>query len=103
VCSVSRLRLRPGWTAPDATPHTGLVVPTAAASAGTSILIETDAHGTPLPLAVGQDASTNAVLAALMVTVGVAAAATFLILLLRRHRDHRRMSRWQKSCLLSLR
>jgi hypothetical protein len=54
------------WTAPDGTPRTGLVVPTAAASAGTGILIETDAHGTPLPPAVGPDATTNAVLAALM-------------------------------------
>jgi hypothetical protein len=88
------------WTAPDGTPRTGLVVPTAAASAGTSILIETDAHGTPLPPAVGQDASTNAVLAALMVMVGVAAAATFLILLLRRYLDRIRMSRWRRDWLL---
>jgi hypothetical protein len=61
------------WTAPDGTPRTGLVVPIAAASAGSSILIETDAHGTPLPPVVGQDAGTNAVLAAFMVMVGVAA------------------------------
>lgn len=72
------------WTAPDGTPRTGLVVPTAVGSAGTSILIETDTRGTPLAPAVGRDAVANAVLAAFMVMVGVAAVATFLILLLQR-------------------
>jgi hypothetical protein len=88
------------WTAPDGTPRTGLVVPTTAASAGTSTVIGTDAHGTPLPPAVGQDASTNAVVAAVMVMVGVATVASFLILLLRRHLDRIRMSRWQRDWLL---
>jgi hypothetical protein len=35
-----------------------------------------------------------------MVMVGAAAVMTFLILLLRRHLDHLRMSRWQRDWLL---
>jgi hypothetical protein len=88
------------WTAPDGTPRTGLVVPTAAAGAGTTSPIETDAHGTPLPPTVAQDPGANAILAAFMVMVGAAAVATFLILLLRRHLNRIRMSRWQRDWLL---
>jgi hypothetical protein len=88
------------WTAPDGTPRTGLVVPTAAVSAGTSIVIETDANGTPLPPAVGQDHNVNALLTALLVLAGVAAVASLLIILLRHYLDKIRMGRWQRDWLL---
>jgi hypothetical protein len=76
------------------------VVPIAAVSAGTSIVIETDANGTPPPPAVGQDRNVNALLTALLVLAGMAAVASLLIILLRRYLDKNRIGRWQRDWLL---
>jgi hypothetical protein len=59
-----------------------------------------DAHGTPLPPAVAHTPDANAILTAFMVTIGAAAVATFLSLLLRRHLDRIWMGRWQRDRLL---
>jgi hypothetical protein len=88
------------WTAPDGTAHSGAVVPPDGSHAGSTIPLAIDAHGNPFVPPVPPDPASSAGAAAISVVLGMLTGFTFVLVVVRRLLNRRRMAGWQMEWLL---